>query len=96
MRVVMYYKCSMQKKKESLSAKKNEGAGDTVKVIAENVMLIVRDTFVDERGGSFSVETPEEGRIYNLLDMQEIIRGMCEDCTGYADYSRDGSQLRTA
>lgn len=84
--------CSMQKKKESL-AKKNEGAGDTIKVTAENVMLTVNDVYVDEHGGSFSVETPEEGKSYNLLDMQEMIRGMCEDCTGYANYSRDGSEL---
>lgn len=74
-------------------AKKNEGAGDTIKVTAENVMLTVNDVYVDEHGGSFSVETPEEGKSYNLLDMQEMIRGMCEDCTGYADYSRDGSEL---
>lgn len=87
-----YFKCSMQKKKESLD-KKFEGAGDTIKVTAENVMLTVNDVYVDEHGGSFSVETPEEGKSYNLLDMQEMIRGMCEDCTGYADYSRDGSEL---
>ena len=74
-------------------AKKNEGAGDTIKVTAENVMLTVNDVYVDEHGGSFSVETPEEGKSYNLLDMQEMIRGMCEDCTGYANYSRDGSEL---
>lgn len=84
--------CSMQKKKESL-AKKNEGASDTIKVTAENVMLTVNDVYVDDHGGSFSVETPEEGKSYNLLDMQEMIRGMCEDCTGYANYSRDGSDL---
>lgn len=84
--------CSMQKKKESL-AKKNEGASDTIKVTAENVMLTVNDVYVDDHGGSFSVETPEEGKSYNLLDMQEMIRGMCEDCTGYANYSRDGSEL---
>lgn len=84
--------CSMKRKIESL-AKKNEGAGDTIKVTAENVMLTVNDVYVDEHGGSFSVETPEEGKSYNLLDMQEMIRGMCEDCTGYANYSRDGSEL---
>ena len=84
--------CSMQKKKESL-AKKNEDASDTIKVTAENVKLTVNDVYVDDHGGSFSVETPEEGKSYNLLDMQEMIRGMCEDCTGYANYSRDGSEL---
>lgn len=89
------YTCSMQKKKESL-VKKNEGASDTIKVTAENVMLTVNDVYVDDHGGSFSVETPEEGKSYNLLDMQEMIRGMCEDCTGYANYSRDGSELLIA
>lgn len=74
-------------------AKKSEGASDTIKVTAENVMLTVNDVYVDDHGGSFSVETPEEGKSYNLLDMQEMIRGMCEDCTGYANYSRDGSEL---
>lgn len=77
-------------------SKKSEGAGDTIKVTAENVMLTVNDVYVDEHGGSFSVETPEEGKSYNLLDMQEIIRGMCEDCTGYANYSRDGSEILIA
>ena len=77
---------------ESFS-KKSEGAGDIIKVAAENVMLTVNDVYADEHGGSFSVETPEEGKSYNLLDMQEMLRGMCEDCTGYADYSRDGSEL---
>lgn len=85
-------KGSMRRKIESL-VKKNEGAGDTIKVTAENVMLTVNGVYVDEHGGSFSVETPEEGKSYNLLDMQEIIRGMCEDCTGYANYSRDGSDI---
>lgn len=74
-------------------SKKNEGASDTIKVTDENVMLTVNDVYVDNHGGSFSVETPEEGKSYDLLEMQEMIRGMCEDCTGYANYSRDGSEL---
>lgn len=74
-------------------SKKSEGASDTIKVTDENVMLTVNDVYVDDHGGSFSVETPEEGKSYNLLEMQEMIRGMCEDCTGYANYSRDGSEL---
>jgi len=85
-------KCSMLKKIESLK-KKSEAASDIIRVIAENVMLTVNDVYVDEHGGSFSVEIPEEGKSYDLLYMKEMIRGMCEDCTGYADYSRDGSEL---
>ena len=83
--------CSMQKKKESL-AKKNEAYSD-FPLSDEDVKLVVNYVDVDEHGGSFSVDTPKDGQTYSLEDMKDMIKGMCEDCTGYADISRDGSDI---
>ena len=88
--------CSMQKKKESLTAKKSEAASDTIRVTDEDVMLTVNEVDVDEHGGSFSVDTPEKGKSYDLREMKDMVKGMCEDCSGYSDISRDGSDVRIA
>lgn len=88
--------CSMQKKKESLAAKKSEAASDTIRVTDEDVMLTVNEVDVDEHGGSFSVDTPEKGKSYDLREMKDMVKGMCEDCSGYSDISRDGSDVRIA
>lgn len=83
--------CSMQKKKESVS-KKNEAYSD-FPLSDEDVKLVVNYVDVDEHGGSFSVDTPKDGQTYSLEDMKDMIKGMCDDCTGYADISRDGSDI---
>lgn len=88
--------CSMQKKKESLAAKKSEAASDTIRVTDEDVVLTVNEVDVDEHGGSFSVDTPEKGKSYDLREMKDMVKGMCEDCSGYSDISRDGSDVRIA
>lgn len=59
----------------------------------DDVKLIVNYVDVDEHGGSFSVDTPKDGQTYSLEDMKDMIKGMCDDCTGYADISRDGSDI---
>ena len=84
--------CSMQKKKESLSAKKSEAYGD-FNISDEDVKLTVNYVDVDSHGGSFSVDTPKDGQSYSLQEMKDMVKGMCEDCSGYADISRDGSDI---
>lgn len=83
--------CSMQKKKESL-AKKSEAYGD-FNISDEDVKLTVNYVDVDSHGGSFSVDTPKDGQSYSLQEMKDMVKGMCEDCSGYADISRDGSDI---
>lgn len=83
--------CSMQKKKESL-AKKSEAYGD-FNISDEDVKLTVNYVDVDSHGGSFSVDTPKDGQSYYLQEMKDMVKGMCEDCSGYADISRDGSDI---
>lgn len=83
--------CSMQKKKESL-AKKSEAYGD-FNISDEDVKLTVNYVDVDSHGGSFSVDTPKDGQFYSLQEMKDMVKGMCEDCSGYADISRDGSDI---
>lgn len=84
--------CSMQKKKESLSAKKPEAYGD-FNISDEDVKLTVNYVDVDSHGDSFSVDTPKDGQSYSLQEMKDMVKGMCEDCSGYADISRDGSDI---
>ena len=86
-----YFKCSMNKKKESL-AKKSETYSD-FHLSDDDVKLVVNYVDVDEHGGSFSVDTPKDGQTYSLEEMKDMIKGMCEDCSGYADISRDGSDI---
>lgn len=90
--LVKNHTCSMQKKKESLSAKKSEAYGD-FNISDEDVKLTVNYVDVDSHGGSFSVDTPKDGQSYSLQEMKDMVKGMCEDCSGYADISRDGSDI---
>lgn len=85
--------CSMQKKKESLSAKKKSEAYGDFNISDEDVKLTVNYVDVDSHGGSFSVDTPKDGKSYSLQEMKDTVKGMCEDCSGYADISRDGSDI---
>lgn len=88
----------MESKKRSRKcrSKKSEAASDTIRVTDEDVMLTVNEVDVDEHGGSFSVDTPEKGKSYDLREMKDMVKGMCEDCSGYSDISRDGSDVRIA
>lgn len=84
-------KGSMRRKQEGL-AKKNETYED-FRISDEDVSLVVNYVDVDGHGGSFSVDTPENQKSYSLQEMRDIIRGMCEECSGYASISRDGSDI---
>lgn len=84
--------CSMQKKKESL-AKKNESASDEIRVSDEDVLLKVSDIFEDNSYGSFGVETPKQDDAYSMRELKDLVAGMVEDCGGYSDISRDGSDV---
>ena len=73
-------------------AKKSEAYGD-FNISDEDVKLTVNYVDVDSHGGSFSVDTPKDGQSYSLQEMKDMVKGMCEDCSGYADISRDGSDI---
>lgn len=87
--------CSMQKKIESLK-KKSEAVSGDIRVTDEDVMLTVNEVDIDEHGGSFSVDTPEKDKSYDLREMKDMVTAMCEDCSGYSETSRDGSDVRIA
>ena len=85
--------CSMQKKKESL-AKKVESALDIIRVSDEDVVLVPEQVIVEHTGGrSFSVEIPTKDNRYYLSEMKEILKGMCEDSSGYLTAYQDGSVI---
>ena len=80
------------KKGESHKNERSYGYG-YIKVSDEDVVLTVNNVEIDEHGGSFSVETPEDGNSYSLQEMKDMITGMCEDCAGYSNISCDGSDI---
>lgn len=77
---------------EKSESKKSEAYGD-FNISDEDVKLTVNYVDVDSHGGSFSVDTPKDGQSYSLQEMKDMVKGMCEDCSGYADISRDGSDI---
>lgn len=77
---------------EKSESKKSEAYGD-FNISDEDVKLTVNYRDVDSHGGSFSVDTPKDGQSYSLQEMKDMVKGMCEDCSGYADISRDGSDI---
>ena len=92
--------CSMQKKKESLAkkseAKKSEGVYGTIRVDSENIAIKVQESNVypSLSGRSLSVEVPKvEAWFSTLSEFSDCIDGMAEDCNGYPDISRDGSDI---
>ena len=92
--------CSMQKKKEALAkkseAKKSEGVYGTIRVDSENIAIKVQESNVypSSSGRSLSVEVPKvEAWFSTLSEFSDCIDGMAEDCNGYPDISRDGSDI---
>lgn len=73
-------------------SRKNE-ASDEIKVSDEDVLLKVFDIFEDNSYGSFSVDTPNPEGTYSMRELKDIVAGMVEDCGGYSDISRDGSEV---
>lgn len=92
---VKKHTCSMQKKKESL-AKKNEGVYGTIRVDSEDIAIKVQESNVypSSSGRSLSVEVPNvEAWFSTLSEFSDCIDGLAENCNGYPDISRDGSDI---
>jgi hypothetical protein len=83
----------MQKKKESL-AKKVESTLDIIRVSDEDVVLVPEQVIVEHTNGrSFSVEIPTKENRYYLSEMKKILKGMCENSSGYLTAYKDGSVI---
>ena len=90
-----YFKCSMQKKKESL-AKKSESVYGTVRVDSEDIAIKVQESNVypSSSGRSLTVDVPKvESWFSTLSEFSDCIDGMAENCNGYPYISRDGSDI---
>lgn len=79
---------------ESSPSKKNESSLDTIRVSDDDVVLVPEQVIVEHTGGrSFSVEIPTKENRYYLSEMKSILKGMCEDCSGYLTAYQDGSVI---
>lgn len=89
------FKCSMEKKKESL-AKKNESVYGTVRVDSEDIAIKVQEvnTYTSTSGDSLTAEVPHvESWFSTLSEFSDCVNGLAENCGGYADISREGSDI---
>lgn len=93
--------CSMKRKIESLAkkkpaAKKNESVYGTVRVDSEDIAIKVQEvnTYKSTSGASLTAEVPEvESWFSTLSEFSDCVSGLAENCNGYADISRDGSDI---
>ena len=77
-------------------AKKSEGVYGTIRVDSENIAIKVQasNVYPSSSGRSLSVEVPGvEAWFSTLSEFSDCIDGMAEDCNGYPDISRDGSDI---
>lgn len=84
---------ALAKKSES---KKSEGVYGTIRVDSEDIAIKVQESNVypSSSGRSLSVEVPKvEAWFSTLSEFSDCIDGMAEDCNGYPDISRDGSDI---
>lgn len=84
---------ALAKKSES---KKSEGVYGTIRVDSEDIAIKVQESNVypSSSGRSLSVEVPNvEAWFSTLSEFSDCIDGMAEDCNGYPDISRDGSDI---
>lgn len=90
-----YFKCSMNKKKESLT-KKSESVYGTVRVDSEDIAIKVQESteYPSSSGHSLTVDVPAVGAWFSTLsEFSDCIDGLAENCNGYPDISRDGSDI---
>ena len=81
------------KKKES---KKNEGVYGTIRVDSEDIAIKVQESheYPSASGRSLTVEIPKvEAWFSSLSEFSDCIDGLAENCNGYPDISRDGSDI---
>lgn len=80
----------------SAESTKNESAYGTVRVDSEDIAIKVQESNVypSSSGRSLSVEVPKvEAWFSTLSEFSDCIDGIAEDCNGYPDISRDGSDI---
>ena len=84
---------ALAKKSES---KKSEGVYGTIRVDSEDIAIKVQESNVypSSSGRSLSVEVPKvEAWFSTLSEFSDCIDGLAENCNGYPDISRDGSDI---
>lgn len=84
---------ALAKKSES---KKSEGVYGTIRVDSEDIAIKVQESNVypSSSGRSLSVEVPNvEAWFSTLSEFSDCIDGLAENCNGYPDISRDGSDI---
>lgn len=77
-------------------SKKDEAAYGTVRVDSEDIAIKVQDVseYPSTSGASLTVEVPKvETWFSSLSEFSDCIDGMAENCNGYPDISRDGSDI---
>ena len=95
-------KCSMAKKIESLAkkkpaSKKSEAiSASSIRVDPYDIAVKVQEvnTYASTSGASLTAEVPAVEAWFNdLSEFKDCVDGLAENCNGYADISRDGSDI---
>lgn len=84
---------ALAKKDES---KKSEGVYGTIRVDSEDIAIKVQESqeYPSSSGRSLTVEVPKvEAWFSTLSEFSDCIDGLAENCNGYPDISRDGSDI---
>lgn len=84
---------ALAKKSES---KKSEGVYGTIRVDSEDIAIKVQESqeYPSSSGRSLTVEVPKvEAWFSTLSEFSDCIDGLAENCNGYPDISRDGSDI---
>lgn len=77
-------------------SKKSEGVYGTIRVDSEDIAIKVQESNVypSSSGRSLTVEVPKvEAWFSTLSEFSDCIDGLAENCNGYPDISRDGSDI---
>lgn len=87
---------TMEAPAKKSEAKKSEGVYGTIRVDSEDIAIKVQESNVypSSSGRSLSVEVPQvEAWFSTLSEFSDCIDGLAENCNGYPDISRDGSDI---
>ena len=94
--------CSMKRKIESLAkkkpaSKKSEAiSASSIRVDPYDIAVKVQEVnkYPSTSGASLTVEVPAVESLFNdLSEFKDCVDGLAENCNGYADISRDGSDI---
>lgn len=93
--------CSMKRKIESLAkskaVKKSEAiSASSIRVDPYDIAVKVQEvnTYTSTSGASLTAEVPAVEAWFNdLSEFKDCVDGLAENCNGYADISRDGSDI---